>query len=158
MIEWTDERIAELKKRHLGGDSFRTIAMDWGCTRNALIGKSRRLGLAKRRPTPKRMKVPISTAKIRPKIVRPLSPEILAKRALRAERMNATPPDARNISLAELDPHDCRWPTDGEGIATVFCAARTEASGSYCAFHARIAYRSPAARARSYIPARGLAA
>lgn len=57
MKEWSEERTALLKTMWTGGKSARLIAKELGVTRNAIIGKARRLGLearaeARKRPDP----------------------------------------------------------------------------------------------------------
>lgn len=42
--------------------------------------------------------------------------------------------------LADLKPHQCRWPLEGEKADTVFCGARRKPGKPYCAEHARKAY------------------
>ncbi|MCV9940946.1 GcrA family cell cycle regulator [Boseaceae bacterium BT-24-1] len=55
--EWTDESVSELRRLHAGGSTFSEIAVAIGCrSRNAVIGKASRLGLASRHspvPAPK---------------------------------------------------------------------------------------------------------
>lgn len=41
------------------------------------------------------------------------------------------------LTLAELEPHHCRWPVSAEGEReTLFCAAPASFSSSYCEHHA----------------------
>jgi hypothetical protein len=45
---WTDEKVATLRQMHEAGEPFSSIGFAVGMTRNATIGKARRLGLMKR--------------------------------------------------------------------------------------------------------------
>lgn len=45
---WTDEKVETLKRLHAAGEPFSTIGRMVGMTRNASIGKARRLGLLRR--------------------------------------------------------------------------------------------------------------
>ncbi len=45
---WTDEKVATLRRMHEAGESFSTIGFAIGMSRNASIGKARRLGLLRR--------------------------------------------------------------------------------------------------------------
>lgn len=56
-IEWTEARCAELRRRWAAGDSARVIGAALGGSKNAVVGKARRLGL-ERRPSPIRAPLP----------------------------------------------------------------------------------------------------
>jgi GcrA cell cycle regulator len=52
-------------------------------------------------------------------------------------------------SLLNLAPRKCRWPISAAGTAGfAFCGNTTAGGVSYCAGHARMAYRFSAPRAR----------
>lgn len=53
---WTDDKIAELRRRWTAGESGTTIAkaLGWRFTRNSVIAKARRLGLEERTPVVRR--------------------------------------------------------------------------------------------------------
>ncbi len=88
MADWTDERVTKLKKLARGGLSASQISRELGfCSRNAVIGKLRRLGEAlgigrgakAAAPKPERVKKVFAPAKRRgrPQVVRAalLAPE-----------------------------------------------------------------------------------
>lgn len=56
-IDWTDEMLVELERRWLDGENTRVIADKIGVTKNAVIGKAHRMGLASR-PSPIKKKQP----------------------------------------------------------------------------------------------------
>lgn len=147
MTFWTDERIEQLKKLLADSLSASEIGAALGISRNAVIGKVHRAGLAFARPggrpaaglafikpnyEPKRIRAKRlkanAAALIHP--VADLEPEIVAN----------------PIELAELELHHCRWPVDGAGLATMFCGASQVEGVSYCPRHCRIAYRPPERR------------
>ncbi|MBI1779129.1 MAG: global cell cycle regulator GcrA-like protein [Proteobacteria bacterium] len=62
-MDWSEERVAELKRLWATGLSARQIAEQLGgVTRNAVIGKAHRLGLSQ--PSPTRMKPRTASAPI----------------------------------------------------------------------------------------------
>ncbi|MBI4273160.1 MAG: GcrA-like regulator [Rhizobiales bacterium] len=144
---WTTERVEALKN-HLGaGLTCAQIACEIGVTRNAVIGKISRLGLA----GPRRAAPGMPGQPAAPRIKRRV---IVLRRILRT--MQAEPPfsaDAAAIectarcSLLELANGNCRWPTGDPGAENfAFCGNPAVEGLSYCAGHARIAYRPPARR------------
>lgn len=65
---WTDDKVATLQRMHAAGEPFSSIGFAVGMTRNATIGKARRLGLTKRearKPAIKAIRQP------KPKAARP---------------------------------------------------------------------------------------
>lgn len=131
---WTDEAIAILKRMLcVEGHSFSRIAAVIGVTRNAAIGKAKRLDLmqasakpraAVRLPKPKRER--ILPAK-----------KIVQLRSLPAEPLPAPRiEDIARKTLAQLEPEDCRYPIDLVGGGFGFCALEKVPGISYCAAHA----------------------
>jgi GcrA cell cycle regulator len=58
---------------------------------------------------------------------------------------------AQYCSLLDLGQDKCRWPvseraTDGRAADFIFCGNQAMAGFSYCAGHARMAYRTPERR------------
>lgn len=160
---WTPSRVAQLEELHETGLSCAQIAarLGGGVTRNAVIGKLARMGLGgPPRETngvrePKRSggwinmgkvravaaakgakPTPIKVPKAPPRAVA-LDDEGLGLRPdNRPLRVVQTP--GRFVTLAELRPHECRYPTDdpgpGEMHRTIFCGADA-GEETYCPGH-----------------------
>ena len=135
---WTTERVVLLKNCFNAGLSCAQIAQEIGVSRNAVIGKINRLGLSRGR----------SAVISRPRGGAPTrAPRVLTQRqALLAlfasEPVVADVVSAEPCSLLDLAPGKCRWPIGGVGISDfTFCGNTTAAGMSYCAGHARKAYR-----------------
>jgi len=151
---WTEPRIETLTRLWRSGLSAAQIARTLGgVTRNAVIGKLHRLGLAGR-ATPQSPR-PIRTARAssRPPRVRRHPQTSLPARLheARAPELEATE-IAGAFDLATLASHACRWPIgDPRATGFGFCG-RTVNAGSYCEAHRRRAYR-PAAEPLERDPA-----
>lgn len=149
---WTPERVEQLRSFVVNGLTCSQIAAQIGVTRNAVIGKIHRLGLSPGRP-------PGSAA-------RPCPPRLRQPRAANQRRLlrlmwsggarvadaaaaPAAVDSAQPCSLLDLDRGKCRWPlgesANGAGDF-VFCGNTAVDGFSYCAGHARMAYRAPARR------------
>jgi GcrA cell cycle regulator len=146
---WTPERVEQLRSHVGAGLSCSQIAAAIGVTRNAVIGKIHRLGLAPGRPAG-------APARISPPRAR--HSRFSAQRQL-LRVMNAETPcgsdaaadapieSAQRCSLLELAQSKCRWPVGDPTTADfAFCGNEVSAGFSYCAGHARMAYRVPARR------------
>jgi GcrA cell cycle regulator len=112
-----------------------------GISKNALIGKAHRLGLAThkaksakpiaRKPIPKAKKLP------------PVMP-ILDEPA-------PSEPEFVGVGLLELEAWSCRYP-QGDHVPYRFCGAPKRDGSSYCPHHHRVAYQ-PLSRRPTFIPA-----
>ncbi|MFZ3352855.1 MAG: GcrA family cell cycle regulator [Xanthobacteraceae bacterium] len=151
---WTTERVEQLQSFVVAGMSCSQIAAQIGVTRNAVIGKIHRLGLSPVRP-------PGAMARNCPPGAR--DPRAASqRRQLRllwsdgaATRQAGAPPDtvesAAPCSLLDLAHGTCRWPVsdtagNSGGADFVFCGNAAIEGLSYCAGHARMAYRASARR------------
>ncbi|HLI10567.1 MAG TPA: GcrA family cell cycle regulator [Alphaproteobacteria bacterium] len=112
-MDWTEERIAILRRLWAQGLSASQIAEQLGSvTRNAVIGKAHRLGLAGR-PSP---------IKNTPEVAAP------SPRAVKYKPTNYKGPA-------------CQWPIgDPTSQDFEFCGAPTEPGRPYCAAHCEAAY------------------
>ncbi len=148
---WTPERIEQLRNCVSSGLSCSQIAAEIGVTRNAVIGKIHRLGLAPGRPAaapgrscPPRAPRPRSSPQRRfLRLTFAQSPSLAGDDAAPHEAIDAT----QRCSLTELAQGKCHWPI-GDPCAADFAYCGNEAVGglSYCAGHARMAYRVPTRR------------
>ena len=146
---WTPERIEQLRNCVVSGLSCSQIAAEIGVTRNAVIGKIHRLGLSPGRPAAPARSCP-------PRARRPrLSPQRQFLRLMFAQAPSLASDEApaasidstQRCSLTELAQGQCRWPIGDPCAADfAFCGNEVVTGCSYCAGHARMAYRVPARR------------
>lgn len=135
-MSWTDERVALLKKLWGEGKTAAEIASTLGgVTRNAVIGKAHRLKLSNRtspiQPAKKVAKAPANTST--PPAPLPKRPKI----------KSSDIPRGQGLSLLELKPSQCRWPSgDPRDDDFGFCGERCSTGLPYCDEHARIAYQA----------------
>lgn len=118
---WTDEAIATL--RALWPDhSASQIGEKLGKTRMAVIGKANRLDLPAKGGSFRTERKERKRATPPPRVVRAVP------------RLPAPPPSPLSRSLMDLEPHQCRWPTDPD-----WCGHPKDHE-SYCDYHQRRAY------------------
>jgi GcrA cell cycle regulator len=152
---WTSERVEQLKGCIGAGLTCSQIAAEIGVTRNAVIGKLNRLGLAR----PKTMLAREQRQKRaawRSKGGTGNVTRLFTQHRILVE-LPPEPPagtevtfihNGRGCSLLELSPGNCRWPISEPGAADFCFCGNSQVEGlPYCAGHARLAYKS-AARAR----------
>ena len=168
-MSWNDERVETLKKLWQEGLSASQIAgRIGGVTRNAVIGKVHRLGLAGRATT-SRMKSHRPRRQVAANNKRagnPNKPRFaqIGNTALRqlyqADIEPYVPPvEELVIPLAErktiqtLTEASCRWPIgDPQHADFHFCGKGKVQGLPYCEFHARRAFQPPQARRRDMAP------
>ena len=154
-MTWTDDRIASLKHFWQDGFSASQIAHRLGdVTRNAVIGKVHRLGLAGRSTSSRR--APSVRSRASSRTSRPPARGRRQARAFRFSRSPARPAPARSFVLPELGPAPptpvtvlsltaltCRWPEGDPKMADFhFCGrAKTNPAIPYCDHHTAIAFR-----------------
>jgi len=133
---WTDERVEQLKALWTEGLSASQIARVLGAvTRNAVIGKVHRLGLAGR-AGPARSERPRSAVTRRS--VAPAaapSPEIVEEDPVVLE-------DGHFATVLTINDRMCRWPIgDPSESEFHFCGRKPRFGSPYCEAHARKAYQ-----------------
>jgi GcrA cell cycle regulator len=119
---WTAEQDAAI---HAGwGKKFaRAIAIELGVTKNAVIGRAKRLGM------PKVFRQPECPKVIRERrITRPIEAPVYA--------------GAFNIPFLDRERNQCVFPTEGEGCKMLVCGLQTH-DQPYCPHHCSIAYEAP---------------
>jgi GcrA cell cycle regulator len=158
-MSWTDERVELLRKLWLEGLSASQIANELanGISRNAVIGKVHRLGLAGRAKAPIAASARPRIKPARPAVPRPTAPLIRGNTALafKPQPMPMAEPEpepvedvvipiSERVTIMELREPMCRWPLGDPTTAEFrFCGTRksTTATGPYCAYHSRLAYQ-----------------
>ncbi|MBL8531949.1 MAG: GcrA cell cycle regulator, partial [Hyphomonadaceae bacterium] len=110
---WTEERVALLRKLWAEGLSASQIAKQLGgVTRNAVIGKVHRLGLAGRATPSRPAKRPVRAA--RPRVIGPTAPRLRPAFAAPAIAMPELEPlrfeDGRTASVLTLSESMCKFP------------------------------------------------
>jgi len=146
-FSWMEQHSQALREYLAKGMTFSQIAkainarFNTAYSRNATIGRARRLGLsAPERPA--RLKPPPKPARVRIKKVgarvraesRPKLDVSERAAALKLRCVGIVP---RHLSLADLEPGDCRYPYGGDkdGEAITFCGHPRREGSSYCVAH-----------------------
>ena len=140
---WTDERVEQLKSLWAEGLSASQIARALGgVTRNAVIGKVHRLGLAGR-AGPARAERPRSSISHK-SVVRMAAPEpeIVEEDPIKLD-------DGNFATVLTISDRMCRWPIgDPQEADFHFCGKKKVAGLPYCEVHARRAFQPPQPRRR----------
>ncbi len=147
-FQWTEDAVERLRRRWAEGVSTAAIGRELGVSKNAVIGKARRLRLANR-PSPIRPAKPKPDPGPPPRPVPPSRPvRLLPPGPAAAE------PDRRLAAMpaGAADAAPCRWPIGEPGTAGFrFCDAAALGGKPYCAAHCAIAYgRQPATDDRAH--------
>jgi GcrA cell cycle regulator len=155
---WNPERVALLRNFVGAGLTCSQIAAEIGVTRNAVIGKIHRLGLGPGRPAaapgracPPRTRRPrFSSQRQMLRLIGTDATNAAGGAAIEAAAAVLVDSTQR-CSLLELAQGKCRWPVGDQAGASgaadfVFCGNEAIEGFSYCAGHARLAYRTPERR------------
>ena len=133
-MSWTDVRVATLKSLWADGHSASQIEkILGGVTRNAVIGKVRRLGLVGRATLPRKGRPPSAVGTKRPvaksaEIIREEEPIMLD--------------DGSFATILTVTDRMCHWPIgDPCNTAFHFCGRQPKTGTPYCEAHARKAYQ-----------------
>jgi GcrA cell cycle regulator len=165
-MSWTDERVEALKKLWSEGLSASHIAAELGgVTRNAVIGKVHRLGLAGRAKSPPFSAPRPNNPRPHGHMLRVSRPSVRGNTALahayeleaeaEPELVDNVIPMGQRRTLLELTESTCHWPIGDPGQPDFFfCGGQTVANLPYCAYHSRVAYQ-PVHTRRDRRPVRG---
>jgi GcrA cell cycle regulator len=164
-VTWTEERLELLKKLWGEGLSATQIAAELGggMTRNAVLGKSHRLGLV-RNGTPVTSSPRPSTATHPPPapptakpsrqhspkpVTTPASQPPSEQRTATLLPVKADLPKGEGLTIMELRESMCRWPL-GDPTTPEFryCGGHALTGLPYCSHHAQIAYQPMTDRKR----------
>jgi GcrA cell cycle regulator len=163
-MSWTDERVELLRKLWSEGLSASQVAAELGAgiTRNAVIGKIHRLGLAERAKTvvssrprvakaPRQPSPPRVGGGVSGNVALAYAPPALAVARVRPVEEEVVIPMSERVTLMELRESVCRWPLgDPTTPEFRFCGGPSPIGGGpYCAYHARIAYQPSQERRRA---------
>jgi GcrA cell cycle regulator len=139
MNNWTEERVELLKEGWADGLSASQIsrALNCGLSRNAVISKVHRLGLAGRVTsfrTARKDRGTYKAPKPRLEIVPDVSPIV--------EEAPVTLADGTHITILTITDRMCRWPIGDPSASDFHFCGRAPKSGlPYCEAHARKAYQ-----------------
>ncbi len=163
-INWPPEHCDALRECLAKGMSFAEAAgainarFDAAYSRNATIGRAKRMGLAALdRPkrlsrAPQESKPPRSDKNCRP--AAESKPELPAAERPHRVRLRCVQIMPRHLSVVELEAGDCRYPyggdTDGEGIT--FCGHPQREGSSYCLGHFNLTRGAGTPSERAAIP------
>lgn len=136
-VEWSDEDTEALIAMAANGKTDRVIAQHLGRTRNAIIGRRSRLGVACACATAsKAMKKKAERQRMR-------FPE---RRSRKRRTISEAPPIPTGFAvvpggkaLSDIEDDECRFPVASYGTSHRFCGHRTTMQ-PYCEVHASIAY------------------
>jgi GcrA cell cycle regulator len=158
-MSWTDERVELLRQLWLDGKSASQISaqLGHGVTRNAVIGKVHRLGLAGRAKSPSSSASPPRAASAPRMSPRPApSSARTAVRGATALALASEPmldtrpvfqeddvvvPMSLRVTIIDLKEAMCRWPLGDPTSAEFRYCGSPAASGPYCAHHGKLAYQ-----------------
>jgi GcrA cell cycle regulator len=152
-LTWSPERVEQLKRCFHAGLTCSQIAREIGMTRNAVIGKLNRLGLSK----PRNPAVAQARRDARPVRTRlqtrwtaftvPDQRTLLRDAFPQAPAADIPIHNGRGCTFLELAQGRCRWPiNDPRAENFHYCGNEASAGLSYCAGHARLAYRGMSRR------------
>lgn len=142
-MSWTKDKIEQLKALWADGLSAERIAGKLGgITRNAVIGKVHRLGLAGRAKSPQRK--PTNIKRLMQKPAQRVAPKwIKPRREPPCDASHGLPLDqSKNpVTLRQLASHHCHWPLWPGDPGFRYCGDQKLETSSYCARHAKAAAR-----------------
>lgn len=163
-INWTDDRVEQLKKLWESGLSASQIAAELGnITRNAVIGKVHRLGLSGRAKAPssaaprqRKVRAPQHMMRISRPMSRgntALAQAFEVEEAADPVAFDNVVPMGQRRTLLELTEDTCHWPIGDPGSTEFFfCGGKALGGLPYCAQHSRVAYQPASDRRRDRRP------
>lgn len=143
---WTKGEILLLRELHGAGKSAGQIAAALRTkTRSAVLGKIRRLGLAKKQTGQARTNRARADTmrRARGKRTSYIAPEDRPKPSLPVCKKIEGEPKSKRLTIFELTEVTCKWP-HGDEPPYEFCGHPSE--GAYCSFHTELATNGKAWR------------
>lgn len=141
-ILWPEEQVARLKELIAERLTSGQIAKVLQTTRNAVIGKIHRMGLAlisdEAAKAHSRPAMPRTLRRIAPTKFVVVNGQKQEERPMEPRKPKPDEPMLK-LSLFDLEEHNCRWPLEerGEYDLRLFCGRDASGSSSYCAQHRR---------------------
>jgi GcrA cell cycle regulator len=141
---WTDERVEQLKQLWTEGLSASQIARQLGgVTRNAVIGKVHRLGLAGR-ATPARAERPRLQMPRRTPVLR--APVAIVAQPI-VERDPLTDDKGNHVTVLTISDRNCKWPIGDPASGNFhFCGHSPKNGSPYCDAHSVKAFQPSQSR------------
>jgi GcrA cell cycle regulator len=159
-MEWTEEKIAELRVLWAEGLSTAEIGRRINVSKNAVVGKAHRLDLparpspirrdgprlSSRPPAPRRVTgptLPPLATTLAPGLIAaaPVVPAASARPPALGTQVAVKPAAPRPVSGYIPRPMACCWPIGEPGTKSFhFCEAEAVPGKPYCAEHAQVAY------------------
>jgi GcrA cell cycle regulator len=135
-MSWTDDRIEQLKSLWTEGLSASHIArVMGGISRNAVIGKVHRLGLAGRASAPRGERLRLPMAPRSASRTHVPEPPIVEEDPIVLD-------DGSFATVLTINDRMCRWPIgDPSENEFHFCGRKPKSGSPYCEAHARKAYQ-----------------
>jgi hypothetical protein len=132
-VIWGAKNIAKLIALAAEGLSYTQIGKALGITKNAAIGKARRLKIDKSPALLTNTKAKPPAHKPQPRPIKPPPPP------------PAPVPDMKLLTMMELRDNHCRYPINGKD-EMLFCGRYQDGKKPYCKQHAKICYVEPKPR------------
>jgi hypothetical protein len=139
---WTDTRVAELRRLTAEKLPFSRIAARLKVSRNAAIGKAKRLNLGiahgapAAQPASTELKRPIAVSATPCALREPGELRVPPRRVLRPLPIPpAVAVNPLNLPIDALTPFHCRYITNEELSNATYCGHPTAEGTSWCAFH-----------------------
>ena len=140
-MDWTPEKIKELRRLWAKGLSSGDIGRLLGVSKNAIVGKVHRLELESR-PSPilgGKEEIPDPPKKtVSKKATKSAKKTAPSKKATEKKTIEE---EKEGTQLVDLTPNSCRWPMgDPKNADFVFCGKKVVPGKIYCAEHCAVAY------------------
>jgi len=141
-VIWGEKDCARLAALVATGISYTLIGRKMHITKNAAIGKARRLNL---------QKSPASSTPIKYKksVYTPKPPKPAKRKIIQTKAIPPTPPpvpvsvpEMRLVTMMQLTSQHCRYPIDTP-TEMLFCGRIPDGQPPYCKAHAKLCYMPP---------------
>ena len=151
---WSENEIKRLKALWMEGLTTRVIGLRLGVSKNAVVGKIRRLGMSNSRPyyppgsrTAHVPLAPVPEPEPEPPPAKRERKPRLPKVVLSPVVVRPSDPPTGNWTLMDLRHGVCKWP-EGERPPFAYCGDKALEGAPYCEPHTRRARQGPQHRAR----------